>query len=129
MRTGLFENCLGHLEKLQMCSRARGKRPPVYCRCYDDFDCFQPAQQNLLHTIATAPGCVVVLTGDFHFSDIKVNIISNDFEPQKCLALSPVMWQFSFHADIIVLTRSHVKIGNNSTIVGSWMFCIQHLPC
>ena len=71
-----------------MCSRARGKRPPVYCRCYDDFDCFQPAQQNLLHTIATAPGCVVVLTGDFHFSDIKVNIISNDFEPQKCLALT-----------------------------------------
>ena len=57
---------------LQVCSKARRKRPAAYCSCFDDFDCFQPAQQNLLHTIAAAHGCVVVLTGDFHFSDIKV---------------------------------------------------------
>ncbi len=34
--------------------------------------CYQPAQLNLLHTLANASGCVVILTGDFHFADIKV---------------------------------------------------------
>ncbi|GLC64325.1 hypothetical protein PLESTF_000149400 [Pleodorina starrii] len=39
----------------------------------DDWDCWQPAQLNLLHTLAnTSSGCVVVLTGDYHYSDIKV---------------------------------------------------------
>ncbi|KAG0578100.1 hypothetical protein M758_5G198700 [Ceratodon purpureus] len=55
-----------------VCSQARKKHPAAYCKCYDDFDCFQPAQRNLLHMFTTAPGCVVVLTGDFHFSDIKI---------------------------------------------------------
>lgn len=55
-----------------VCSQARKKHPAAYCKCYDDFDCFQPAQRNLVHMFATAPGCVVVLTGDFHFSDIKI---------------------------------------------------------
>lgn len=57
---------------MQVCSQARKKHPAAYCKCYDNFDCFQPAQRNLLHMFTTAPGCVVVLTGDFHFSDIKV---------------------------------------------------------
>lgn len=37
----------------------------------DDWECFKPAQVNLLHTLANASGCVVILTGDFHFADIK----------------------------------------------------------
>lgn len=68
-----------------VCSQARKKHPAAYCKCYDDFDCFQPAQRNLLHMFTTAPGCVVVLTGDFHFSDIKIlqpgnRSYSNDYD-------------------------------------------------
>eukprot|EP00241_Pyramimonas_parkeae_P003592 CAMPEP_0114237380 /NCGR_PEP_ID=MMETSP0058-20121206/7357_1 /TAXON_ID=36894 /ORGANISM="Pyramimonas parkeae, CCMP726" /LENGTH=654 /DNA_ID=CAMNT_0001349413 /DNA_START=109 /DNA_END=2073 /DNA_ORIENTATION=+ len=50
------------------------------CACSsDEWDCYRPAQQNLLATLArtTGPhreggGCAVILTGDFHWSDIKV---------------------------------------------------------
>lgn len=40
----------------------------------DDFSCYQPAMVNLLHTLSTSvdEGCVIVTTGDFHYSDIKV---------------------------------------------------------
>ena len=40
--------------------------PPVQC--------YQPAQVNLLHTLASSvkQGCVVILTGDYHYADIKV---------------------------------------------------------
>jgi len=38
----------------------------------DDWACWSRAQVNLLHTVANASGCVVVMTGDFHMSDIKV---------------------------------------------------------
>ncbi|KAL6753601.1 hypothetical protein V8C86DRAFT_2724287 [Haematococcus lacustris] len=40
----------------------------------DDWVCYQPAQTHFLHTVANAsgPGCVVVLTGDYHYGDIKV---------------------------------------------------------
>lgn len=38
----------------------------------DDLGCWQRAQVNLLHTIANASGCSVVITGDFHYSDLKV---------------------------------------------------------
>ncbi|CAM6129940.1 unnamed protein product [Calypogeia fissa] len=55
-----------------VCASAIKKRPAVSCSCYDDYDCFRPAQINLLHNLANARGCAVVLTGDFHFSDIKV---------------------------------------------------------
>ncbi|CAM9699898.1 unnamed protein product [Chrysoparadoxa australica] len=44
----------------------------VPCACSgDDFSCYQFAQRNLLSMIDQAPGCTVVLTGDYHFSDIK----------------------------------------------------------
>ncbi|KAL2619841.1 hypothetical protein R1flu_000046 [Riccia fluitans] len=55
-----------------VCGKALKWRPAVNCSCFDDYDCYRPAQMNLLHLMAHAPGCVVVLTGDFHFSDIKV---------------------------------------------------------
>ena len=29
----------------------------------DDWDCYRPAQTNLLHKIASAQGCVIVITG------------------------------------------------------------------
>lgn len=42
----------------------------------DDWDCYRPAQLNLLQTIqrhaAATGGCWIVLTGDYHYSDIKV---------------------------------------------------------
>ncbi len=38
----------------------------------DDWACWPRAQVNLLHTLANASGCVVLLTGDYHISDIKV---------------------------------------------------------
>ncbi|CAM9775545.1 unnamed protein product [Ascophyllum nodosum] len=44
------------------------------CQCSaDDWDCFRPAQQNasLLSQVAGAPGCSVILTGDYHWGDIK----------------------------------------------------------
>ena len=47
----------------------------VFCRCGgDDLDCYSAAQQELLYLIAGpgSTGCAVVLTGDFHWSDVKV---------------------------------------------------------
>ncbi|CAM9266786.1 unnamed protein product, partial [Hapterophycus canaliculatus] len=42
------------------------------CQCSgDDWDCYRPAQQNFLNQLATAPGCTVILTGDYHWGDIK----------------------------------------------------------
>ncbi len=42
----------------------------------DDWDCYRPAQLNLLHTLqrhaAATKGCYIVITGDYHYSDIKV---------------------------------------------------------
>ncbi|EFJ47581.1 hypothetical protein VOLCADRAFT_91850 [Volvox carteri f. nagariensis] len=39
----------------------------------DDWNCWQPAQLNFLHSLANASsGCVVLLTGDYHYGDIKV---------------------------------------------------------
>lgn len=35
--------------------------------------CYHPAQLNLIHRLgAVKEGCVIVLVGDYHFSDIKV---------------------------------------------------------
>ena len=46
---------------------------PVYCQCSgDDWGCYKPAQRELLHLAAEAPGCTIFLTGDYHWSDIKV---------------------------------------------------------
>jgi len=45
----------------------------------DDWDCYQPAQLNLIHTLGNATdGCVVVLTGDYHFADIKAAFPDTD---------------------------------------------------
>eukprot|EP00613_Pedinella_sp_CCMP2098_P076997 CAMPEP_0171939682 /NCGR_PEP_ID=MMETSP0993-20121228/36516_1 /TAXON_ID=483369 /ORGANISM="non described non described, Strain CCMP2098" /LENGTH=601 /DNA_ID=CAMNT_0012581575 /DNA_START=397 /DNA_END=2202 /DNA_ORIENTATION=+ len=39
----------------------------------DDLDCYAAAQAELMHLAAVATkGCVLVLTGDYHWSDIKV---------------------------------------------------------
>ncbi|GMH45772.1 hypothetical protein BSKO_13735 [Bryopsis sp. KO-2023] len=39
----------------------------------DDWECYHPAQLNLIHMLErSVKGCVIVLTGDYHFSDIKV---------------------------------------------------------
>jgi len=61
----------------QTCVRPRGvektNATKVDCYCSgDDWDCYQPAQRNLLYTLQQAEGCVITLTGDFHWSDLKV---------------------------------------------------------
>lgn len=38
----------------------------------DDLLCWPRAQVNLLHSVANASGCTVVIVGDFHYSDLKV---------------------------------------------------------
>lgn len=39
----------------------------------DDWECYKPAQVNLLHTLGNASsGCVVLAVGDYHFADIKL---------------------------------------------------------
>jgi phosphodiesterase/alkaline phosphatase D-like protein len=46
--------------------------PPYTGYCSgDDLDCYRPAQQNLIATLSTARGCVIILTGDYHAADIK----------------------------------------------------------
>ena len=46
----------------------------VLCKCGgDDWNCYSAAQQELLYLLTqTGKGCSVVLTGDYHWSDIKV---------------------------------------------------------
>ncbi|KAH9533048.1 hypothetical protein CY35_18G030200 [Sphagnum magellanicum] len=64
--------------KPQMCGRASGGN--VECICTgDDWECYKPAQLQLLHLLSEARGCVVVLTGDFHYSDIRV--LRPDLQP------------------------------------------------
>ncbi|CAM9706536.1 unnamed protein product [Discosporangium mesarthrocarpum] len=42
------------------------------CQCGgDDFDCYRPAQKNLLSMLERAPGCSIILAGDYHWGDIK----------------------------------------------------------
>ena len=64
--------CLG---KLILSSRSR-PRAPLACAAGDDWDCYRPAQLALLQTLQRHArqhgGCWIVLTGDYHFSDIKV---------------------------------------------------------
>ncbi len=52
-------------------TRADGS--PIECRCGgDNLDCYRTAQRELLHTITyLTKSCAIVLTGDYHFSDIK----------------------------------------------------------
>jgi alkaline phosphatase D len=46
--------------------------PPYTGYCSgDDWDCYRPAQQNLIAELSRIPGCVVVITGDYHAADIK----------------------------------------------------------
>jgi hypothetical protein len=46
--------------------------PPFSHYCSgDDWDCYRPAQKNLIAELARIHGCVIVLTGDYHAADIK----------------------------------------------------------
>jgi alkaline phosphatase D len=45
----------------------------VNCSCGgDNIDCYRVAQAELLYLIQRVKGCAVILTGDYHFADIKV---------------------------------------------------------
>lgn len=44
----------------------------------DDMDCYAAAQAELLYLAATAGGCTLLLTGDYHWSDVKVLDATND---------------------------------------------------
>lgn len=61
--------------------------------------CYKPAQVNLLHTLSHAPttGCVLVLTGDYHYSDIKLVRPGADHVYSESLqtgSLDMPIWQF-----------------------------------
>lgn len=44
----------------------------IPCRCGgDNLDCYRVAQRELLHLFSSTKGCVIILTGDYHFGDIK----------------------------------------------------------
>ena len=64
----------------------------------DDINCYVPAQINLLHTLASSAstGCVIIITGDFHYSDIKV-VLPGEGHPYsdqlKTKTLSRPVWQ------------------------------------
>lgn len=60
----------------------------------DDWDCYRPAQQNLLGMLARKSGCVIVLTGDYHFADIK-RIVPGEDAPYSDI-YSPPVWPHSF---------------------------------
>ncbi|BBN15673.1 hypothetical protein MPTK1_6g21440 [Marchantia polymorpha subsp. ruderalis] len=94
-----------------VCSKALKRRPSVNCTCFDDYDCYRPAQLNLLHNLAQAPGCVVVLTGDFHFSDIKV--------------LQPGSQKYSGAYDSFHLPRAIYQIMASGLTTDT----AQHAPC
>eukprot|EP01039_Chlorochromonas_danica_P000349 gene350-374_t len=62
--------------------------PNSTCRCGgDNLDCYTAAQQEILYTISQSSGCAIVLTGDYHFSDIKVlqpgNTAATSYYPLK----------------------------------------------
>lgn len=64
--------------------------PPFSGICSgDDWDCYRPAQQNLLGMLARKEGCVVVLTGDYHYADIK-RIIPGEDAPYQDVYMPPV---------------------------------------
>eukprot|EP01038_Epipyxis_sp_PR26KG_P008218 gene8218-11124_t len=45
----------------------------ITCRCGgDNLDCYRVGQLELLHILANVTGCPIVLTGDFHFADLKI---------------------------------------------------------
>ena len=60
-----------HLPPPPLCLRPATQQGPC---SGDDWECWKPAQINLLHTLASASvkGCVLVLVGDFHYADIKL---------------------------------------------------------
>lgn len=54
-----------------------GKPVAAYCSG-DNWDCYDAAQQEFFHVVASASGCVIVLTGDYHWTEIKVLNNDND---------------------------------------------------
>ncbi|MCO5609407.1 hypothetical protein L7F22_063633 [Adiantum nelumboides] len=43
------------------------------CPCFgDDWECYKPAQMQLLNVLTQSSGCVVLLTGGLEYSDIRV---------------------------------------------------------
>jgi alkaline phosphatase D len=81
--------------------------PPYTGYCSgDDWDCYRPAQQNLLGMLARrlrkeGTGCVVILTGDYHHADIKRIIpgenatYSQYLEPPVCIFECDVTFMLS----------------------------------
>jgi hypothetical protein len=53
----------------------------------DDWECFRPAQLNLIHTVArhaaAGKGCWVFLTGNYGYSDIKVHLCHRELRAAR----------------------------------------------
>ena len=70
---------------------SQANEPPKYngyCSG-DDWDCYRPAQQNLIAELARIPGCVIVITGDYHAGDIK-RIVPGEAAPYAAVYNPPV---------------------------------------
>lgn len=71
-------------------TNSRNDTPPFSEICSgDDWDCYRPAQQNLLGMLARKTGCVIVITGDYHYADIK-RMLPGEDAPYKDVYMPPV---------------------------------------
>lgn len=64
----------------------------------DDWDCYRPAQQNLLGMLGRqlrreGTGCMVVMTGDYHHADIK-RIVPGEEAAYNAVLEPPVRFLF-----------------------------------
>ena len=66
----------------------------IECYCGgDNLDCYRVAQQELLYTInhESTTGCSIVITGDYHYSDIKaLNPGQNLYSPYYFSENNPI---------------------------------------
>lgn len=82
----------------------------------DDLACWPRAQVNLLHTVANASGCTVLLVGDFHYSDLKVIQPGDDHKYADALQTAklskPVyqVWSAAAHASGLLLHTGHSQL-------------------
>ncbi|KAI8466011.1 MAG: hypothetical protein J3K34DRAFT_435005 [Monoraphidium minutum] len=84
----------------------------------DDWQCWPRARANFLHALANASGCAVVMTGDYHFSDIKVinpgaTMYSGMLQSE---ALAKPVWQIMSSG----LTRSTARM-EGTACEGTWL--------
>eukprot|EP00200_Dunaliella_tertiolecta_P004176 CAMPEP_0202341118 /NCGR_PEP_ID=MMETSP1126-20121109/2261_1 /ASSEMBLY_ACC=CAM_ASM_000457 /TAXON_ID=3047 /ORGANISM="Dunaliella tertiolecta, Strain CCMP1320" /LENGTH=624 /DNA_ID=CAMNT_0048931911 /DNA_START=143 /DNA_END=2017 /DNA_ORIENTATION=- len=91
------------------------KRPDGSVCGGDDWLCYQPAQTSFMHSLGrSGPGCVIILTGDFHFGDIK-QVLPGPGKPYSSLLASDKLTRPIYQVMASALT--------NSTAMGPSALC------